>query len=263
LTWVEDESNQDTRFDRNFVRHNIAPQLQQRWPHITKSIQRSSELCAEQEALLDELLTDKLTEAVHADGSLMVEALMEVSRLMRARLIRMWLAQFSVRMPSREQLNLIWHQVASAQQDANPSLNLPDGEIRRFAHRLFFVTSFNDVSNWQSALYVNQSIRLPDELGCLTLSTGDNGKLSLDALSVGVLSVQFNPEGLSAHPAKRGHSRKLKKLFQEYAIPSWQRRRMPILMCGDKVAAIADLFIDRDFVGQDCELIWDKSPIVV
>jgi tRNA(Ile)-lysidine synthase len=87
--------------------------------------------------------------------------------------------------------------------------------------------------------------------------------LSQHALAQGELKITFNPEGLSAHPAERGHSRKLKKLFQEYGVPSWQRRRMPILMCGDNVAAIADLFIDHQFTGQDCELIWDKCSIVV
>jgi tRNA(Ile)-lysidine synthase len=84
------------------------------------------------------------------------------------------------------------------------------------------------------------------------------GSLSLSALQQAPSRIIFNPEGLSAHPAERGHSRKLKKLFQEYKVPSWERRRRPILMCGDKVAAIADLFIDHHFIGQDCELIWSK-----
>ena len=56
LRWVEDESNTDLRFDRNFIRHEISPRLQQRWPSFSASVQRSALLCAEQEQLLDELL---------------------------------------------------------------------------------------------------------------------------------------------------------------------------------------------------------------
>ncbi|MEZ9894873.1 tRNA lysidine(34) synthetase TilS, partial [Vibrio lentus] len=72
------------------------------------------------------------------------------------------------------------------------------------------------------------------------------------------LRVIFNPEGLSAHPVGRGHSRKLKKLFQEYQVPSWLRRRTPILMDGDRVIAVLGLFVDKDYEGQDCEALWSK-----
>ncbi|MDF5512509.1 tRNA lysidine(34) synthetase TilS, partial [Vibrio parahaemolyticus] len=54
------------------------------------------------------------------------------------------------------------------------------------------------------------------------------------------------------------HSRKLKKLFQEYNVPSWLRRQIPILMYQDRVVAVADLFVDQAFNGQDCELIWRR-----
>jgi tRNA(Ile)-lysidine synthase len=74
----------------------------------------------------------------------------------------------------------------------------------------------------------------------------------------GSLKVIFNPEGLSAHPHGRAGSRKLKKLFQELKIPSWQRRRIPILIQDDKVVAVGNLFVDKAFYGSDCELVWDK-----
>lgn len=263
LQWVEDESNQDTRFDRNFIRHQISPLLTQRWPHFAQSVNRSAQLCAEQELLIEELLQDKLQAGVAKDGSLDITLLSSVSELSRARLIRMWLAQQNIRMPSREHLGQIWHQVALAKQDANPSLNLADGQVRRFSNRLYTVTKYADITDWQSTVTINQALSLPDNLGYLLLKSCSAGHLSQHALAQGDLKITFNPEGLSAHPAERGHSRKLKKLFQEYGVPSWQRRRMPILMCGDNVAAIADLFIDHQFTGQDCELIWDKCSIVV
>ncbi|MDK9759010.1 tRNA lysidine(34) synthetase TilS [Vibrio sp. D173a] len=72
------------------------------------------------------------------------------------------------------------------------------------------------------------------------------------------LTVSFNPEGLVAHPVGRGHSRKMKKLFQEYGVPSWLRRRTPILMDGDKVVAVMGIFVDKRYQGQDYEAIWSK-----
>lgn len=54
LTWVIDESNADIRYERNFLRHQVTPVLTERWPSIRQAVQRSAELCAEQEALLQE-----------------------------------------------------------------------------------------------------------------------------------------------------------------------------------------------------------------
>ncbi len=171
----------------------------------------------------------------------------------------MGLEQNYVRMPTREQLSKVWLEVAKAKADANPQLQLPEVQVRRYLNKLYIVRDWQSLVEWQQALDIDKSCPLPDGLGSLALVPSSNGRLSQQALAQSPLRVTFNPEGLSAHPAERGHSRKLKKLFQEYGVPSWLRRRTPILMCGDRVVAVGDLFIDRHFIGQDCELVWDKG----
>lgn len=263
LDWVEDESNQDQRFERNFVRHSITPVMTERWPHIRQSIQRSAELCAEQEQLLDELMQEKLVHTLHADGSLIIDVLEQSSALARMRLLRMWIEQAGCKMPSRVQLTKIWQEVAMSQQDANPQLTLSEVQIRRFSNRLYLVQEWQSLEQWKAPIHFDERVSLPDGLGTLTLATKQIEGLSKAALSQAPLWISFNPEGLSAHPADRTRSRKLKKLFQEYGVPSWLRRRTPILMCGEQVVAVANLFIDRRFIGQDCELTWDKPTSFV
>ncbi len=259
LEWVEDESNQDTRYDRNFLRHQVVPELSQRWPNIHQAVQRSASLCAQQESLLDELLNDAFLRALQADLSLDVEHLSLHSELARARLIRMWLMKLNVQMPTQIQLGLIWSEVALAQQDANPKLKLRQGEVRRFKNKLYWVTETPELTDWQSKIHVNAALTLPAGLGELTLSTtSKHAGIALPAQPE-LLSVTFNPEGLSAHPETREHSRKLKKLFQEYQVPSWLRRQTPIVMYRGQVVAVAGLFVDKAFSGQDCELIWRKN----
>lgn len=259
LEWIEDESNQDQRFDRNFIRHQVTPLLTERWPHLYQSVQRSAELCAEQESLIEELVLDKLSSAQGQDGSLDIDYLTVLSPLLRLRLIRSWLASQDLRMPTRTQLLKIWEEIAMAQKDANPQIMLAAGQVRRYAHRLYLVREWQSLEQWQSPLEIEHPCILPDGLGQVRLSRTQHGQLSLEALKEGELRVIFDPEGLSAHPSQRGHSRKLKKLFQEYGIPSWLRRRTPIVMCHQRVVAVGNLFIDRHFIGQDCELIWDNS----
>ncbi|ULN63589.1 tRNA lysidine(34) synthetase TilS [Vibrio gigantis] len=265
LTWVEDESNQDVRFDRNFIRHQVTPVLTERWPSFQESVSRSARLCAEQELLLDELLESHLQQALGDSQSLCIEALSQHSDLLRARLLRMWLSYCNQPMPSQKQLKLIWNEVACAQADANPKLVLNDVEVRRFNHRLYTVKVTKDMSNWKCDISIGESIVLPDGLGNLYLKasskcvvkSGYSQSFSLSSVK-DTMRITFNSEGLSAHPIGRGHSRKLKKLFQEYQVPSWLRRRTPILMDGDRVIAVLGLFVDKNYEGQDCEALWSK-----
>ncbi|NAX22276.1 tRNA lysidine(34) synthetase TilS [Vibrio sp. V39_P1S14PM300] len=259
LEWVEDESNQDTRFERNFIRHQLTPQLTERWPVFRRSVQRSARLCAEQEALLDELLADKYQMISAKDDSLSISALDECSTVMRNRLLRMWFAVHQQRMPGNAHLALIWSEVACAQQDANPRLKIDQVEVRRFAGHLYLVAHCADVSGWQHPILPDQPLSLPQGLGQLRIiHTEGQGHLNLSHCDPSQFWVTFDPTGLSAHPAERSHSRKLKKLFQEYGVPSWLRRRTPILMYQEQVVCVAGVFVDRAFNGQDCELIWDK-----
>ncbi|MCG9639016.1 tRNA lysidine(34) synthetase TilS [Vibrio sp. Isolate34] len=265
LTWVEDESNQDVRFDRNFIRHQVTPVLTERWPSFRESVSRSAQLCAEQELLLDELLESHFQQALGDSQSLNIEALSQHSDLLRARLLRMWLSHCNQAMPSQKQLKLIWNEVACAQRDANPKLMLNGVEVRRFNQKLYLVRETKDLSGWQGDVSVGARLVLPDGLGHVSLqaegSESEAGR-RVQTFSLlnqnAVLRVTFNPEGLSAHPVGRGHSRKLKKLFQEYQVPSWLRRRTPILMDGDRVIAVLGLFVDKNYEGQDCEALWSK-----
>ncbi len=258
LEWITDESNSDTRYERNFIRHKVTPVLTARWPSIHDSVQRTVELCAEQESLLEELLYSSLQQAMAKDGSLIIDELIKHSEAVRRQLIRQWFRRCHLPMPSRKHTDMIWDELALAKLDANPKLKLSDYEVRRYCGHLYCVAEYQDVSGWTSDINFCQPLRLPDNLGTLEIVKSTKGLLHLPDCSDD-LWISFNPEGLSACPVGRVGSRKLKKLFQEYGVPSWLRRRIPILMYQNHVVAVGNLFIDRDFSGQDYDLVWDKS----
>jgi tRNA(Ile)-lysidine synthase len=254
LEWVEDESNQDQRYDRNFLRHQITPLLHQRWPGIRKAVSRSAVLCGEQEALLNELLASHLSKALHVDQSLKIVEL--GSERIGKQLIRQWLSLFTVLMPSQAQLQQIWHSVVWAQDDANPQVCCGSHQIRRYKQRLYVVKQWADISRFQQECKLNQPCSLPEELGTLVITTVKvSGTLRLP-LKNETVSVRFEPEGIEAKPQGRIGKRKLKKLFQEYEVPSWNRRRTPLVFYNDRLAAVAGLFVTEDFVGEDCDLDW-------
>lgn len=133
LRWIEDDSNQDDKYDRNFLRLHVLPVLTTRWPHFADAVARSAALCGEQEQLLDELLADELAALTTAAGALHIAPLITKSATRRAAILRRWLAQLGVVMPSRDRLARIWQEVALARDDATPGVKL--GRVRSAAIR--------------------------------------------------------------------------------------------------------------------------------
>jgi tRNA(Ile)-lysidine synthase len=240
LPWIEDDSNQDPRFDRNFLRLQVLPILNQRWPHFASATARSASLCAEQEQLLDELLAEQLTLLQDEQNSLAIIGLQACSAARRYALLRRWIAQFGVTLPTRDQLHRIWHEVALCRQDAEPCLALGNYQIRRFRQRLYLLPLMADLHELQLAWLPQTSLTLPDGLGVLVAGEGDN---LLRAPSAGErVSVRFSASGRFSIVGRTG-SRPIKKLWQEFGIPPWQRERTPLIYYDEQLIAAVDVFV--------------------
>ena len=243
LTWIEDESNQDDRYDRNFLRLRVLPLLQRRWPHFSRAAARSASLCAEQEQLLDELLAEELAGLISPRGALAIAPLRAKSAVRRAALLRRWLAQQGVAMPSREMLERLWQEVALAREDAAPRLHLGSGDVRRYQQQLWWVQTLPGQGEtrllWQD---ITSPLVLPDGLGQLSLTAG--GELRPPRRDETV-SVRFNAPGI-LHIVGRNGGRKLKKIWQELGVAPWLRDTTPMLFYGETLIAAAGVFITRE-----------------
>lgn len=273
LQWVEDESNDDTRFDRNFIRHHITPVFKQRWPHIEKTIARSASLCAEQELLLHELLNERYKGMIKSDGSISVDELNVQSEAARVALIRMWLDDQGQLMPSAKQVEHIWQDIALAKIDAAPVFQYGKTQIGRLDQRLYAFNKTQDLSSIHLIWDVSQPIDLPDNLGRLILRpTRQDSVLPSEFLSaksiqtlalpdgVTSLSVVFRASGIHAHPEGRTHGRPLKKLLQDNNVPVWMRHRIPFLIEGKELVSAAGLWVGKPYSGCTYQLIWLDKP---
>lgn len=246
LSWVEDESNQSVRFDRNFLRLEVLPLLYQRWPHFAAASARSASLCAEQEALLDELLQDALDGLTCEQGTLSVEGLIPLSPSRRFALLRRWLAAKGAKMPSREQLQRIWSEVAVSREDAEPQLRLGEFSVRRFRQRLYWLSPMASLKGITLHWNGETALDLPDNLGSLSLlSPRESGQCLRKPRVDETVSIRFHFSG-EVHKVGRDRSRQLKKLWQELNIPPWERERIPLIFYNDRLIAAAGYFITRE-----------------
>jgi len=267
LAWVEDESNKDTRFDRNFIRNDIMPLLTKRWPSITNTINRSSEHCKEGQLLLNELAIEDLSVCQHEMKNLLVEPLSKLSQARFNNLIRYFLEQNHCLMPSSEQLAQLRQQLSAA-DDKNPAVKVGEYYLRRYKDALYLTDDFGDVSQWQvdvDLLEHNTIVELPDNLGQLKLVVDEQFYNEAKHLSTNVkhsilapdkeqkVTLRFNHNNPKCLPDYRNHSRSLKKVLQELNIPPWQRKRIPFLYYDNMFVAALGFFVCQDFLPQATE----------
>jgi tRNA(Ile)-lysidine synthase len=261
LNWVEDESNSDTRFDRNFIRQQIMPLLSERWPSIAQTITRSSSHCLEGQLLLNELAEQDLTRCQLSELCLSVSKLSKLSVARFNNLIRYFLAQHNYLMPSMEQLAQVYQQLF-ANEDKNPAVKVANNYLRRYKNTLHLTADFIDVSDWQAVLccYEKQNvaiakvIELPDSLGKLTFTNSQSFKLAKSGQRIALptkeqkVTLRFCHSNPTCLPDYRNHSRSLKKVLQELNIPPWQRKRIPFLYYDNVLVAVIGHFVCQAFV---------------
>lgn len=256
LRWVEDESNQDDYYDRNFLRLNVLPTINQRWPHFNQMVARSADLCHEQQDLLDELLQPTFIVLVDQQKSLLLEPLYIISAAKRNALLRMWFKVHNAIMPSRKQLASIWQTVIMAKDDSNPQFILHDHQIRRYQNRLYLLPKYYDllsiVLNWN----LEQPLLLPDGLGLLTV-TESNMDCRLPIADEQV-SVRFYAKG-SYHIVGRKGSRQIKKLWQEFGIAPWMRSRIPLVFYNEQLITAVGVFVTEQGQGEEIKFQLNKT----
>ncbi|QXG25026.1 tRNA lysidine(34) synthetase TilS [Pseudomonas viridiflava] len=237
LGWIEDPSNDDVRFSRNFLRAQVMPLLTSRWPQAVSSMARTARHLGEAQELLGELAEQDLA-AAQATTSfvwlglpvLAVGPLAGFSATRQRNALRHWLAPLT-RLPDTDHW-AGWDTLRDAGEGAQPVWRLADGELHRTQGHIWWLPG-----PWLRP--VDGIFTWPDPHEPLSLP--DNGRISIQGdAPQGPLEVRYR-QGSEVMPvARRGH-RDLKRLFNEHGVPTFVRGRLPLLYCDDQLLAVAGL----------------------
>lgn len=233
LKWIEDESNNDSRFDRNFLRLEVIPLLQQRWPAFRQNALRSVTHIQQQQAFVEKQL-ELLLPAVMHGAELDLKRLAEQDLITQKLLVRSWLALAKLN-PSTDWLERFFSQFIGAKTDAQPLLELDGYQIRRFADKAY-VTQQEQAPEAGVWLELKPEQMLNTTVGQFQLNLNKQGmplQLTQDAvyLVFGLFSLPFRPAG-------EQQSKPLKQWLKLWAIPPWQRLHLPVLIQNDQVIAV-------------------------
>lgn len=240
LHYIEDPSNQDTSFDRNYLRKQILPQLRKRWLGLDKALSRAASIQGETKALLDEIAAEDLATVQNNkskinSNTLQIKKLLMFSSNRQRLILRYWINQSGFKYPSEKKLQHIFSDVINARADAIPLVEWQDAQIRRYKNQLYIMPPLSEhdpsqTFDWDgiTPLYI-ASLDLTLQADDLTLTTKNQA-----------VTIRFRQGGEKLFDRKRKQSISLKNYLSEAEVPPWLRSRAPLVYIDDDLIQIID-----------------------
>ncbi|MCJ8204092.1 tRNA lysidine(34) synthetase TilS [Pseudomonas sp. RGM2987] len=255
LSWVEDPSNDDQRFSRNYLRQRVFPVLAEQWPQASMSLARSAAHMSEAQGLLDDLARLDLAGATAPGAfdwlgvpSLELAPLQALSPARQRNALSHWLAPMTT-LPDSDHWSG-WNSLRDAADDAQPIWRLAGGELHRGGGRAWWLSD-----HWLRS--ATGPVEWADPAAPLYLP--DNGWVTLSGKRpAGPLCVRYRQGGEVLELPGRGH-RDLKRLLNERAVPTFVRGRLPLLFRGEQLLAVANLAGLNAGADGSWQLIWQPG----
>jgi tRNA(Ile)-lysidine synthase len=245
LQWVEDESNADDNYPRNFLRHRVFPLLGERFPACRTTLARSAHHFAEAGMLLDALAEQDAQGAF--DGATLDVARLAALDAMRAKnLLRWFLQRRGALMPENSRLEEMLRQLCEARADAQICIAWGDWEVRRYRGRTHVCSVQAEPDADLRVLWRGEDkLALPG--GVLHFAHGMGAGISAKQLKAAPVTIRLRRGEETLRPDAARPARSLRYLFQECGIPPWQREYWPLLYCGETLVAVPGLGVESEY----------------
>ncbi len=256
LQWVEDASNRDITYSRNYLRHQIVPLLRERWPAVSGVLARTAERMRRTQILLEEVAAAdlQLTESQSVEAlagigyKLSLSGLGDLSDSRFGNLLSYWLRTRGFRSPSHRQMDRVIAELIRRSGSTSAINRWPGTEVRRYEDWLYVLRPLpQPVAMGTRRWDIEQPLIVP-ELNMKMVAVPVHGAGLARARITTPLVIRWRRGGERCRLANRVHRQKLKKLLQERRVPPWVRERIPLVCVGDEIAAVVDYWYCDPFV---------------
>lgn len=257
LIWQEDKSNFNSRYDRNYFRHKLAPVIEERWPAYRETINRLIDNQKEYKALLDEVAFSDIKLAQNKNiNSLDLDVVKKLSLERQKNIIFVWLKELNLKTPGSRNIEKIISDVIYSTIEQSPCVNWENVEVRRYKNIVYASKKIkehdtNAEYNWEPETVLNIS----DETLVAKSELGKGvSKLKMKGAD---FIVRYRQGGEKIHPSDYSHSTTVKQLFQERAVLPWLRDRIPLIYINGELVVIPGFCIDERYSADKDESSWD------
>ncbi len=261
IGYVDDESNDDRRFARNALRHQVMPALAQAFPGFQERFARSAQHAQSAQRLLVELATQDLASCL--DGDCLDIGKLRLLSLDRCyNLLRHWFGTRQLRMPSTAWLAEMLSQLLEARPDAQPLVTHPDCHVRRHRDRLFLTPKLAELDGTrdpdgdddhlpgQAFVWRGEAeLAFPAYGGVLYFDPAEQG-VDADWLRGQDLVIDFRKGGERLKRAANRPTRTLKYHYQACDVPAWERARLPTVSTPAQLLFAAGIGMDCHHLSQ-------------
>lgn len=230
LRWIEDESNQDLAFRRNYVRHRVLPVVAEMYPGAVGVLARTSAQMTEQAVLLDRLATFDAQRCRDQDGFLSVARLQQLPEPAVRNVLRHGLARAGVQIPAARRLQEFTAQLMTAHADTEAFVRM----------------GLVGLHLWRDGIWVDPVMDGcgPGEEAALKDGIGiwPDGQLEIAGVSAENHGLRLAPlgHGQRFHPKGRCRDR-VSELLRAQGVPPWVRPRVPALWSGNALLWVTGL----------------------
>ncbi len=273
LTHIEDASNGNQHFSRNYIRHSLLPEIDQRWPAVASRLASLADECQAVKQQRDGMIAEQVAMATITKPQwllgykplLVISQLQTMKAALRQQVIRHWLKQQTLPIPGREMLGRVFDELIVAKEEASPLMCWAGCEVRRYRGMLVAaqphppVEQCKEVSwDWRKEL-----VLLDDTFGCLGVKALMTSTRQAVALPAGPLCIKnrmaIDPAMKLAVAGRKGR-KTVKRWLQEYQVPPWLRQRIPFVFRGDSMICAPGVWVCEGFQakeGAGHEVVWD------
>ena len=265
LRWVEDESNADRHFRRNFLRHEILPRLETPFPGAGRALARAAAHFADAMVLLDDLAALDFRSAAAPGGRIKLGAFNTLSAARARNLLRHAWASAGFRAPDSRWVEEARKQLATADALSEVCVATSEGELQLYRGELYIVPRrefpLEEASPWsgQAMLpWAGGRVRFVPLVG-----TGIRQSLLIE----GGVWLRRRSGGERLRLDARRPRRHLRNLLQEGGVPPWERIRMPLLWVDERLAWVGGVGHDAAFACPPGEAgilpVWEPDQLGV
>lgn len=242
LAYVDDDSNADARHRRNAVRQIVMPALAAVFPAPGATLARAAAHQADAALLADDLAT--LDARAAGDGATLDRAVLAALPAHRARnLLRWFLRQRGLAAPSTARLAAMLDQLTRSRGDAHVRLLHAGVALGLHGGRIHVHATAPPPFDlpWQG----ERELALPH--GRLAFERVDGAGIDVARLAAGPVHVRPRSGGERLQLAANRPRRALKAILQDAGMPVWERVALPLVYCGDALAAAPGIGVDTGF----------------
>lgn len=244
LPWIDDPSNDESVFDRNFLRNEVLPLLETRWPNASVRLAKSAAFAREAVELAVEIADTDIARLGDDPSRLSVSALNEMSAARRKNLLRRAIDRLALPPVPSNQLQSIVDELLTAREDGAPLVRWGAAEARRY-HDVLYLMPMLAKPDFAGRPIGMSPVDLGMGMGSIVLQSGSGRGLSRALVASG-LTLELRQGGEEIRPSSQSHTKKLKKLLQEESLLPWMRDCLPLIYRDRQLVAVADLWIAEE-----------------